>query len=56
MRKMFNVDVRHLGDVTYYYDIVADNAATAIEIAIVKYMREYQYTQIDRQDISGIAY
>jgi hypothetical protein len=56
MRKTFHVDINHLGDVTYYYDIVADNAATAIEIAIVRYMREYQYTQIDRQDITGTAY
>lgn len=55
-RKSFHVDINHCGTPHYYLDIAATSAQEACDIAIVKYMREFQYGASDKQDIRAEAY
>jgi len=52
--KNFHVDVIHNGNIYYFYDVKAENAATAQEKAIEKFMRKNPEAQ--RRDITATSY
>jgi hypothetical protein len=52
----FHVDVTHNSNIYYFYDIKAENAATAREKAIEKYMRKNNVAQNERNNITATAY